>query len=1268
MSDKRGIFGLEEFYDLQVSGETSNIFDVFKFVSLGTDFAYAMGGDPGPGAASTVDRIDFADDTSAAAPKGPLAFTTYGGAATGNTSYAYLTGGAQIGYISSTSRLDYSNDTATGVAVGNWIREHRYLAATGNLNYGYFGGGGTPGGSYSSVGRLDYATDSATMSTKGALTQNRSELAAMGNMNYGYFMGGLGLPGPSNFSSVDRIDFANDTATASPRGNLSADRRRHRGTSNSDFGYASGGTLNPRRDKIDFSNDTAAAVNKSPSNNWFAGAAGNPSSGYGFGGVYGATTQSRVYRFDYANDTDSASIRGPLTVARSRVSGASSRINGFPTLNRSALGNRFIDNAAQVAASDIGPAFGYFHGGNPGYTKTRIDRLDYSNDTNVCVAKGPLSSGRSNHASASNKTHGYWAGGYVWPAGPHEKSSVDRVDYSNDTSTTSPRGPISYARYYLGGTGNASYAYFGGGVPHGSATSYVDRIDYGNDTATASPKGNLSFVVKKQGVTGNLSFGYYGGGTNGSAYFTTMNRIDYSNDTATATVKGPISIARQLLTATGNASFGYFIGGDGPSIPSNNSSWVDRLDYSNDTTAVSVRGYLSAGTNDAGATGSPDFGYAGGGDTGPTSTIHRIDYSNDSAIASARTTFGSTYYSQRGVSAQAYGFPNKVIGPSYAPAPPSGSWSILMHSNASKGSSGEGGGTSKWGTTGNTAWKTISAANTGADGRTSFGDGSGLYNGFFTTTGITKMALVDGTGNMTDMTSHTNYLVYDLVGSGTGSETMYEILYRLDQYNLNNPSWAGGPGDSLFETDSCTDFVAGTAKSGTLTATSSTWLARGPAAPAPLSPSPSTTTQPHAFCIWGVNRDSDNDTQVLCAYSGDLSQGCGKSDSWRGNSPYQTFWSYWGNDWHSNSQSQTISRGKQTDPGIASGAPYNSQYDVYLMAFGSSGSGGGGGFPNPTPLAAPGPAYGYYAGGLNNATSPNNPWTSEINRIDFSNDTATTVLKGNMHTGRSGHSSIGNSTHGYSGGGSNPGPIYLSSIERMTFANDTETSVDKSTFRAAFTLAPSPGQGANAAVSIGNQSYGYWQGGNHTHVDRLEYSNDTAQASAKTNSTITSNSRSAVGNQSYGYFCGGWVNKSVVDRLEYANDTATMQTKGNLVAAVSHNFGIGNSNYGYIVGGRNTGFSPDRSDVQRIDFADDTATSSPKGPLAGTSYKGAGTGDASYGYVVQAQVNAPSFGYYTTIFRIDYSNDTATAAARSTFSYPGRSMRGIGPRAYGLPN
>ena len=46
---------------------------------------------------------------------------------------------------------------------------------------------------------------------------------------------------------------------------------------------------------------------------------------------------------------------------------------------------------------------------------------------------------------------------------PAAASSVDRIDYSNDTATASAKGPLSVARSALGATGNASFGYFGGG-------------------------------------------------------------------------------------------------------------------------------------------------------------------------------------------------------------------------------------------------------------------------------------------------------------------------------------------------------------------------------------------------------------------------------------------------------------------------------------------------------------------------------------------------------------------------------------------------------------------------------------------------------------------------------------------------------------------------------------------------------------------------------------------------------------------------------------
>jgi len=94
------------------------------------------------------------------------------------------------------------------------------------------------------------------------------------------------------------------------------------------------------------------------------------------------------------------------------------------------------------------------------------------------------------------------------------------------------------------------------------------------------------------------------------------------------------------------------------------------------------------------------------------------------------------------------------------------------------------------------------------------------------------------------------------------------------------------------------------------------------------------TSVPDKFAIWGINRDSDNDTQVLAAYPGTLAVGNGKSDYWRNNNPPDLYWSYWGNDWHYSSPTQTISKGKQTDPGISTRVTSGHTGSVYLIAYG----------------------------------------------------------------------------------------------------------------------------------------------------------------------------------------------------------------------------------------------------------------------------------------------------------------------------------------------
>ena len=87
--------------------------------------------------------------------------------------------------------------------------------------------------------------------------------------------------------------------------------------------------------------------------------------------------------------------------------------------------------------------------------------------------------------------------------------------------------------YYYGVTGNSSGAYFTGGTP--GTSSSVERMDYSNDTAAPTPKGPLSRGTDEHGATGNENYGYFIGGFPSST--TIIERIDYSNDTVVASIR-----------------------------------------------------------------------------------------------------------------------------------------------------------------------------------------------------------------------------------------------------------------------------------------------------------------------------------------------------------------------------------------------------------------------------------------------------------------------------------------------------------------------------------------------------------------------------------------------------------------------------------------------------------------------------------------------------------------------------------------------------------
>jgi len=128
--------------------------------------------------------------------------------------------------------------------------------------------------------------------------------------------------------------------------------------------------------------------------------------------------------------------------------------------------------------------------------------------------------------------------------------------------------------------------------------------------------------------------------------------------------------------------------------------------------------------------------------------------------------------------------------------------------------------------------------------------------------------------------------------------------------------------DTIYNAPSVTDFTAGPfGYSGLKTFQNGNWKDKD-------------NNDLDKFAIWGINNDSDNDTQVLAAYSGSLATGNGKGDQWRNQAQRHTFWSYWGNDWHYNSSTQSItgSGNPQTYPGISTDNTVNQT--VYLLAYG----------------------------------------------------------------------------------------------------------------------------------------------------------------------------------------------------------------------------------------------------------------------------------------------------------------------------------------------
>ena len=555
-------------------------------VSSPTSGYYAGGNILSP--KSSISKLDFSSDTVSpvSATLGPAPGRS-SGASLSNKNFGYFGGGRfsniPTTYKSDIERIDFSNDT-TSDTTADISGEKSFLAATGNKNFGYFAGGSSGG---DAVDRFDYSNDTTDTSTVSpGLSVARNSLAATGNDNFGYFGGGS-----PNISTLDRIDYSSDTIVSSPADIPTLPQTQSSGaaTGNASSGYWAGGDIagDPNNDdvfKFDFSSETFSTIsnalpNSVPRLSAFSAVRNfisdpNPlapvpvptivrtfaywTSGNRF------VSGENLYKFNYSNNTAMrliASAPEPL----------------FRTQGAAATGNALF---AYIAGG---------HNQDNDYISS-IGRINYSNDTAFLTPSLTLSERTAYSGAMGNINFGYWTGGWDDVDFTEDSlSRIDRIDFSNDTNNATVVANMNEYRREHGAVSNQSFGYIGGGSgDNPTKFSSIERYDFSNDTTDPSTiSSELSDSKTNMATVGNGSYGYFCGGEFPTYPYqarSDVQRLDYSSGTGSIVTAGKLAESLVESAGTSNSSYGWIAGGI--DYPISNNSFIYRIDFANDTVEV----------------------------------------------------------------------------------------------------------------------------------------------------------------------------------------------------------------------------------------------------------------------------------------------------------------------------------------------------------------------------------------------------------------------------------------------------------------------------------------------------------------------------------------------------------------------------------------------------------------------------------------------------------------------------------------------------------
>lgn len=509
-------------------------------------------------------------------------------------------------------------------------------------NTGYFAGGSS---SLSSISKTQFSTD--TSSTIPSNLPNVRGAGSAATSDTALYMA-VGAPSsPPATTRTDKLTYSTDTVSSLTENIPTPGSQGIYSTNKGVFGtklagYMAGGVNWPSNStlnnvwKLPFANETWDNVPTMPGGYTRRIATSSETHGYIGSGYYasGGGNDSRVYKMSYSTDSGS----------------------NFSTINQF--------NSATGGSGTSSPTAGYVVGGNYNYTF----QLPFSTDSvsRLPASDYPLSE-VSNQGAAGNTTHGYHGGGGGGPAG--NRSSIYKFDYSTGgwSGISGTTGVVRNNPFGGGGmtmpdsiggvdkrwrdnadvTPNNSY--FGGGM--NPMVSLVDRLDMTTDTvANVSGMDLYNPSYSSGNMASSPTRGYYMGTYPGSRSNVWM--LLYSTDSRAQEPSMNMSVPMSYTTSTGNATKGYIMGGEtGSPSPQYTVSMVHRMTYSTDTTArvpganlTSVPNEYGSGASTSAVSSSGDesgSAYLAGGQQWPSqgyrSNIWKMSYSSETTSVIPQT-------------------------------------------------------------------------------------------------------------------------------------------------------------------------------------------------------------------------------------------------------------------------------------------------------------------------------------------------------------------------------------------------------------------------------------------------------------------------------------------------------------------------------------------------------------------------------------------------------------------------------------------------------